>query len=117
MAMEDVVRQFDTAEMSMLFPESFFRSKVDGAWSGNKAGGCGNVGGQAAFLSNPQYLLTIPEPPKVGMGCYGTIVLTQDDVRWTQQGRGRKMFSMGFSIFNTTNGEKLRSLHAPGVET
>ena len=116
MAMEDVVRQFDTAEMSMLFPESFFRSKVDGSWSGNKAAGCGNVGGQAAFLSNPQYLLEIPEAPKVGMSCFGQIVLTQEDVRWTQQNRGRKMYSIAFTIFHS-DGQPLRNIHGHGVET
>eukprot|EP00658_Telonema_sp_P-2_P075430 TRINITY_DN6497_c0_g1_i2.p1 TRINITY_DN6497_c0_g1~~TRINITY_DN6497_c0_g1_i2.p1 ORF type:complete len:288 (+),score=40.16 TRINITY_DN6497_c0_g1_i2:415-1278(+) len=115
MTYEDAVSVFDMAEISMLFPPSFFRSKVDGAWRGSSAAGCGNIGGQTAYLSNPQFLLEVPEPPRLGMSCFGTLVLTQEDVRYSQA--HRKEYSIAFTVYRTSDGQRMRSLHSPGVDT
>ena len=85
MEFKEMLSVFNNVEMSLLFPTGFFRTRVKGQWLGNNAAGCGNEGGEAVYLRNPQYLLDIPDPPTPGMTCFGQILLTQPDVRYTQE--------------------------------
>ena len=85
-------------DVSFLYPESFFRIRVGGQWTRQSAGGCGNTG-EEDLLRNPQFQLVVPEPPQADMFCFGQIVLTQEDVRWTQS--QHEMYSIGFHIFRS----------------
>jgi len=113
MSFQDATSQFTQWDFSFLYPESFFRASVSSAWTEENAGGCGNDG-ERFLLKNPQFMITVPEPPP-GMALTGQIVLTQEDHRMTQD--GDSYLFMGFNIFKSHNGGKITQTWKPGTRT
>jgi len=91
-------RVFTEWDVSFLYPHSFFRIALQGEWARGSAGGCGNTG-EADLLSNPQFLLEVPLPPRADMACFGQLVLSQEDVRYTQS--NNSMNHIGFHIYHS----------------
>eukprot|EP00656_Telonema_subtile_P016656 TRINITY_DN1881_c0_g1_i5.p1 TRINITY_DN1881_c0_g1~~TRINITY_DN1881_c0_g1_i5.p1 ORF type:complete len:601 (+),score=125.94 TRINITY_DN1881_c0_g1_i5:189-1991(+) len=87
MTFKDMQKYFDSWELNHLYSDSTFRSITRSAWEGSNAAGCGNVGGDEAFLNNPQFLVEIPEPPNEGMRCNAQFSAEQEDVIWTKNPR------------------------------
>ncbi len=67
MMFKDMQKYFDSWELNHLYSDSTFRSITRSAWegaqltpnlleqrAGSNAAGCGNIGGDEAFLNNPQ---------------------------------------------------------------
>jgi len=108
----EAVKCYTQWDFSFLYPEHFYRSSLQGEWTRRNSGGCGNSG-MKQFLKNPQYLLSVPEPPS-GMRCYGQVVCTQEDHRWLDD--GKEFLYIGFNLFRS-NGSRVAQPWKPGVKT
>ena len=101
MTYNDCMEYLETWALTVLFPPDWFRCTIRGAWTAETAGGCGNLPRQDDWAKNPNFQLTIPEPPMPGMPFKGSITLSQEDVRYTQAGRNH--FAIALRIYLPTD--------------
>lgn len=83
MPFTELQKHFDTWEINFLFPDSSHRTCTRSAWTGHSAAGSADSGNRLQYMKNPQFVLEVPEGP-AGTECNLQVVLTQEDIRWTQ---------------------------------
>jgi len=95
MAFDQAMKVFDAISVTLVYPKSYTRLQTKGEWREANAGGCGNDSLENYFRKNPQYLITVPEPPTPGLKCHGYVGLSQEDGRFTH----KKALIIGFKIY------------------